>query len=66
MILILIPTTDYCLSVIKSTEKDDDNLVLCHHWNRGLLLSLQLLLIKSTVPVKLLLCYRVGSMVWGN
>lgn len=52
MILILIPTPDCCLFVIKSTEKDDDNLVLCHHWNRGLLLSLQLLLIKGLMPVK--------------
>lgn len=31
---------------MKSTEKDDDYIVLCHHWNRWLFLSLQLLLIK--------------------
>lgn len=29
------------------TEKDDDHTVLCHHWNRWLLLSLQFLLIKK-------------------
>lgn len=51
MILILIPTPNCCLFVFKSTEKDDDNLVLCHHWNRGLLLSLQLLLIRGLMPV---------------
>ncbi|CAJ1058447.1 hypothetical protein LDENG_00027090 [Xyrichtys novacula] len=33
--------------LIKSTEKDDDYIVLCHHWDRWVLLSLQLLLIKG-------------------
>lgn len=62
-VLILNPATHCCLSVIISAEKDDDNLVLCHHWNRGLLLSLQLLLMKGLTPVSLLFCYRVGSIL---
>ena len=35
-----------CFS-IRPTEKDDDYIVLCHHWDRWVLLSLQLLLIKQ-------------------
>ncbi|KAF7657436.1 hypothetical protein LDENG_00027090 [Lucifuga dentata] len=41
-------TTDTLfLFLIKSTEKDDDYIVLRHHWNRCLFLSLQFLLIKG-------------------
>ncbi len=38
--------------LIKSTEKDDDYFVLCHHWNRWVLLSVQLFLVKSFTQVK--------------
>lgn len=41
-----------CLFWIKSTEKDDDYIVLCHHWDCWVLLSLQLLLIKGFTQVK--------------
>lgn len=38
----------FCFFLTESAEKDDDYVVLCHHWDRRVLLSLQLLLIKSS------------------
>lgn len=42
----------FSLFLITSTEKDDDYIVLCHHWDCWVLLSLQLLLIKALRQVK--------------
>lgn len=39
---------------IESTEEDDDYIVLCHHWNRWVLLSLQFLLIKGETPASVI------------
>lgn len=39
--------SDQLFIFCKSTEKDDDYIVLYHHWNRWILLSLQLLFIKG-------------------
>lgn len=44
--MLWLPLSNDCLRLFNPTEKDDDHTVLCHHWNRWLLLSLQLLLVK--------------------